>query len=230
MKLIIAEKPSLALNIIKSIGNMNRNDGYFENKDYLVTFAYGHLLRLYDVDNYFKRGKTKWNLDELPFVPEDFKFKIREDKGVKKQYEVIKNLIRRNDVIEIINCGDADREGEVIVNNIISRIFKEENINKPVKRLWLPEQTTQTIRQELRNLKDNGDYKNLYNEGLARTYLDWTYGINLTRYLSIESQTFLPVGRVLIPIVKFIYDRDMTIENFKPETYFEIGAVIKKII
>ncbi|UZQ52100.1 type IA DNA topoisomerase [Clostridium kluyveri] len=228
MKLIIAEKPSLALNIIKSIGNMNRNDGYFENKDYLVTFAYGHLLRLYDVDNYFKRGKTKWNLDELPFVPEDFKFKIREDKGVKKQYEVIKNLIRRNDVIEIINCGDADREGEVIVNNIISRIFKEENINKPVKRLWLPEQTTQTIRQELRNLKDNGDYKNLYNEGLARTYLDWTYGINLTRYLSIRSQTFLPVGRVLIPIVKFIYDRDMTIENFKPETYFEIGAVIKK--
>ncbi|APM37895.1 type IA DNA topoisomerase [Clostridium kluyveri] len=228
MKLIIAEKPSLALNIIKSIGNMNRNDGYFENKDYLVTFAYGHLLRLYDVDNYFKRGKTKWNLDELPFVPEDFKFKIREDKGVKKQYEVIKNLIRRNDVIEIVNCGDADREGEVIVNNIISRIFKEENINKPVKRLWLPEQTTQTIRQELRNLKDNGDYKNLYNEGLARTYLDWTYGINLTRYLSIRSQTFLPVGRVLIPIVKFIYDRDMTIENFKPETYFEIGAVIKK--
>ncbi|BAH05547.1 type IA DNA topoisomerase [Clostridium kluyveri] len=228
MKLILAEKPSLALNIVKSIGNMNRNDGYFENRDYLITFAYGHLLRLYDVDNYFKRGKTKWNLDELPFVPEDFKFKIREDKGVKKQYEVIKNLIRRNDVTEIVNCGDADREGEVIVNNIISRIFKEENINKPVKRLWLPEQTTQTIRQELRNLKDNRDYKNLYNEGLARTYLDWTYGINLTRYLSIKSQTFLPVGRVLIPIVKFIYDRDRAIENFKPETYFEIGAVIKK--
>lgn len=228
MKLILAEKPSLALNIVKSIGNMNRNDGYFENRDYLITFAYGHLLRLYDVDNYFKRGKTKWNLDELPFVPEDFKFKIREDKGVKKQYEVIKNLIRRNDVTEIVNCGDADREGEVIVNNIISRIFKEENINKPVKRLWLPEQTTQTIRQELRNLKDNRDYKNLYNEGLARTYLDWTYGINLTRYLSIKSQTFLPVGRVLIPIVKFIYDRDRAIENFKPETYFEMGAVIKK--
>lgn len=228
MKLILAEKPSLALNIVKSIGNMNRNDGYFENRDYLITFAYGHLLRLYDVDNYFKRDKTKWNLDELPFVPEDFKFKIREDKGVKKQYEVIKNLIRRNDVTEIVNCGDADREGEVIVNNIISRIFKEENINKPVKRLWLPEQTTQTIRQELRNLKDNRDYKNLYNEGLARTYLDWTYGINLTRYLSIKSQTFLPVGRVLIPIVKFIYDRDRAIENFKPETYFEMGAVIKK--
>lgn len=228
MKIIIAEKPSLAINIVKSIGSMNKADGYFQNRDYIVTFAYGHLLRLYDVDDYFKRGKTKWKLDELPFVPENFKFRIREDKGVKKQYEIIKNLIKRDNVIEIVNCGDADREGEVIVNNIINRIFREEKINKPVKRLWLPEQTSQTIRQELGSLKDDGEYRNLYNEGLARTYLDWTYGINLTRYLSIKSQSFLPVGRVLIPIVKFVYDRDMAIESFKPETYFEIGAVIRK--
>ncbi|MFL0198650.1 DNA topoisomerase [Clostridium sp. WILCCON 0269] len=228
MKVIIAEKPSLAMNVVKSIGKMNKQDGYFENANYVVTFAYGHLLRLYDVDDYFNRGKTKWNVNELPFVPENFKFRIREDKGVKKQYEVIKDLIKRNDVTEVVNCGDADREGQVIVNNIINRIFKEEKINKPVKRLWLPEQTTQTIRNELRDLKDDGEYKNLYNEGLARTYLDWTYGINLTRYLSIKSQAFLPVGRVLIPIVKFIYDRDRAIENFEPETYFEIGAIIKK--
>ena len=228
MKVIIAEKPSLAMNIVKSIGSMNRANGYFQNRDYIVTFAYGHLLRLYDVDDYFKRGKTKWKLDELPFVPENFKFKIRDDKGVKKQYEIIKDLIKRDNVTEIVNCGDADREGEVIVNNIINRIFREEKINKPIKRLWLPEQTTQTIRNELRGLKDDREYRNLYNEGLARTYLDWTYGINLTRYLSIKSESFLPVGRVLIPIVKFIYDRDKAIENFKPETYFEIGAIIKK--
>lgn len=228
MKVIIAEKPSLAMNVVKSIGSMNKADGYFQNRDYIVTFAYGHLLRLCDVDDYFNREKTKWSLNELPFVPGDFKFKIRDDKGVKKQYEIIKDLIKRNDVTEIVNCGDADREGEVIVNNIINRIFREEKINKPVKRLWLPEQTMQTIRQELGSLKDDGEYKNLYNEGLARTYLDWTYGINLTRYLSIKSQAFLPVGRVLIPIVKFIYDRDRAIENFKPETYFEIGAIIKK--
>ena len=228
MKLVIAEKPSLAMNVVKSIGNMSKFDGYFENKDYIITFAFGHLLQLYDVDNYFDREKTKWSLEELPFVPKNFKFKIRDDKGVKKQYEIIKRLVKRNDVSEIVNCGDADREGEVIVNNIINRIFKEENFNKPVKRLWLPEQTTQTIRNELRNLKDDGEYKNLYNEGLARTYLDWTYGINLTRYLSIKCQSFLPVGRVLIPIVKFVYDRDKAIENFKPETFFEIGAVISK--
>ncbi|MBV4431281.1 topoisomerase C-terminal repeat-containing protein [Clostridium tyrobutyricum] len=228
MKLIIAEKPSLAMNVVKSIGNMNKHDGYFENQYYIITFAFGHLLQLFDVDDYFNREKTRWNLEELPFIPESFRFKLRDDGGVRKQYEIIRFLIKRNDISEIVNCGDADREGEVIINNIITRIFHKENIKKPVKRLWLPEQTTQTIRNELRNLKDDGEYKNLYNEGLARTYLDWTYGINLTRYLSIKCQSFLPVGRVLIPIVKFVYDRDKAIENFKPETYFEIGAIINK--
>jgi DNA topoisomerase-3 len=226
--LVIAEKPSLAMNIINTIGKMSKNDGYFENTDYVVTFAYGHLLQLYDVDDYFERDKTKWSLDELPFVPDDFKFKIREDKGVKKQYEIIKKLIIRENIEKIVNCGDADREGEVIVNNIINRVFREESINKPIKRLWLPEQTTQTIRQGLKDLKNDEEYKNLYNEGLARTFLDWSYGINLTRYLSIKTSAFLPVGRVLIPIVKYVYDRDKAIENFKPETFFEIGAAINK--
>ncbi|ADK15356.1 DNA topoisomerase 3 [Clostridium ljungdahlii DSM 13528] len=226
--LIIAEKPSLAMSIVKSIGSMERNNGYFENKNYIVTFAYGHLLQLYDVDDYFGREKTKWTLKELPFVPKEFKFRLRKDEGVKKQYEIIKSLIKRNDVQEIVNCGDADREGEVIVNNIIFRAFEEEHVTKPVKRLWLPEQTRQTIIQSLKDLRDDIEYKNLYDEGLARTYLDWSYGINLTRYLSIKSGSFLPVGRVLIPIVKYVYDRDEKIENFKPETYFEIGAVINK--
>lgn len=227
-KLIIAEKPSLAMNIINSIGKMEKKNGYFENEDYLVTFAYGHLLQLYDVDDYFQREKTKWNLNELPFVPEEFKFRLRKDDGVKKQYEIIKTLVKRNDVQEIVNCGDADREGEVIINNIIFRIFQEENINKPIKRLWLPEQTRETIRRNLNKLEDDKKYKNLYNEGLARTYLDWSYGINLTRFLTIKSSAFLPVGRVLIPIIKFVYDRDKEIKNFKSKTYFEIGALIKK--
>ncbi|MDD3224604.1 MAG: DNA topoisomerase [Clostridium sp.] len=229
-KLIIAEKPSLAMNVVKSIGSMNKNDGYFENENYIVTFAFGHLLQLYDIDDYYNREKTRWNLEELPFVPDNFKFKIRDDGGVKKQYNIIKNLIKRNDVSTVVNCGDADREGEVIVNNITYRVFNEENISKAILRLWLPEQTTQTIRHELQNLKDDSNYKNLYNEGLARTYLDWCYGINLTRYLSVKAggNITLHVGRVLIPIVKYVYDRDKAIENFKPETFFEIGALIKK--
>lgn len=226
--IIIAEKPSLAMNVVKAIGAMNKHDGYFENNQYVVTFAFGHLLQLFDVDDYLNREKTKWSLEELPFVPNEFKFKVRDDSGVKKQFKIIKDLIKKNDSYEIINCGDADREGQVIIDNIITRIFDEEKINKPIKRLWLPEQTEQSIRQALKDLRDNSEYKNLYNEGLARTYLDWTYGINLTRYLSIKTSSLLPVGRVLIPIVKFIYDRDKAIENFKPETFFEIGVLINK--
>ncbi len=228
MKLIIAEKPSLAMNIVKSIGSMKKNDGYFENDEYVVTFAFGHLLKLYDIDDYFNREKTYWNLKELPFVPQKFEFKLPEDSGIKKQYKIIKNLIKRNDIDEIVNCGDADREGCVIVNNIIYRVFKEENIKKTIKRLWLPEQTTQTIIKELKELKDNDLYQNLYNEGLARTYIDWLYGINFTRYTTLKAGVTLPVGRVLIPVVKFIYDRDKNIKIFKPEIFFEIGALIKK--
>ncbi|AYD39755.1 type IA DNA topoisomerase [Clostridium fermenticellae] len=227
-RLIIAEKPSLAMNIVKSIGSMNRYDGYFEDSNYIVTFAFGHLLQLFDVDDYFNREKSRWELEELPFIPDNFKFKIRNDSGVKKQFKIINDLINRKDVLEIVNCGDADREGQVIIDNIVNRIFKDSELKKTVKRMWLPEQTMQTIKDELKTLKDDGEYSNLYNEGLARTYLDWTYGINLTRYLSIKSKSFLPVGRVLIPIVKFIYDRDKTIKNFKPETFFEIGAIISK--
>ena len=227
-KLIIAEKPSLALNIVKSIGEMNREDGFYSNEDYIVTFAFGHLLKLYDIDDYFDREKTYWNLEELPFVPENFKFKLTDDAGVKKQYKIIKNLIKRPDIDEIINCGDADREGEVIINNIIYTIFKEENVNKKIKRLWLPEQTQQTILKELKHLKDIELSKNLYNEGLARTYIDWLYGINFTRYTTLKAGATLPVGRVIIPVVKFVFDRDEIIKNFKPKTFFEIAALIKK--
>ncbi|MBU3093850.1 topoisomerase C-terminal repeat-containing protein [Clostridium sp. CF011] len=230
-KLIIAEKPSLAMNIVKSIGNMKKNDGYFENAEYIVTFAFGHLLKLYDVDDYFDRAKTYWNLEEIPFVPENFKFKLTDDIGIKKQYKIIKSLVKSPNVDEIINCGDADREGEVIVNNIIYKIFNEEKIEKKIKRLWLPEQTEQTILKELKELKELKDIeltKNLYNEGLARTYIDWLYGINLTRYTTLKAGSLFPVGRVLIPVVRFVYDRDKLIENFKPETFYEIAALIKK--
>jgi DNA topoisomerase III len=166
-------------------------------------------------------------LKELPFVPENFKFKLTDDSGIKKQYKIIKKLVKSPDVSEIINCGDADREGQVIVNNIIYKIFNDEKIEKKIKRLWLPEQTEQTILKELKNLKDNEKYKNLYNEGLARTYIDWLYGINLTRFTTLKSGSMLPVGRVLIPVVKFVYDRDITIKNFKPEIFYEMAALIK---
>lgn len=228
MKLIICEKPSLAMNVAKAIGNMNKNDGYFENDEYVVTFAFGHLFSLQDIDDYFNRGKTKWNINELPFIPSSFKFKIKDDPGIKKQFKIITNLIKRSDVTEVVNCGDADREGEVIINNIIYNIFKTESISKMVTRLWLPEQTRETILNQLEDCKDISNTKNLYNEGLARTYIDWLYGINLTRYMTLQTKSLFPVGRVLVPVVRFVYDRDMSIKNFKPIDYYLISTVIQK--
>lgn len=227
-KLIICEKPSLAMNVVNAIGYMEKNDGYFENSNYVVTFAFGHLLSLYDIDDYYNREKTKWSLGELPFIPKEFLFKVKDDSGVKKQFKIIKELIKRNDISEIVNCGDADREGEVIINNIIYFVFNELNLSKPITRLWLPEQTSETIKRALQTLKSINETRNLMNEGLARTYIDWLYGINLTRYLTLKASSLFPVGRVLVPIVKFVYDRDMAITNFIPKHYLDIETIINK--
>lgn len=227
-KLIIAEKPSLAMEIVKAIGKMTRNDGYFENEKYIVSFAFGHLMVLQDIDDYYKRGKTKWTIEELPFVPQAFLFKLRDDSGVIKQYNVLKNLIKREDVTHIVNCGDADREGEVIINNIIYKALYELKLQKEVERLWLKSINQEEIQNSLNRLKPIVETKNLYSEGLARTYLDWLYGINLTRYVSIKAGDLLPVGRVLTPIVKKVYDRKKEIENFVPENYVELEVLIKK--
>lgn len=223
-KLIIAEKPSLAINIVRAIGNLKKCDGYYEGKEYIVTFAYGHLLQLFDIDDYKKGEKTSWNLEELPFCPETFKYKLPNDKGIIRQYKIIEKLIKNPDVSEIINCGDADREGEVIINNIIYEIFSKNKIDKKIKRLWLPEQTESTILKSLKNLKDIYETKNLYEEGLARSQIDWLYGINLTRYISILAGDTFPVGRVIIPALKFIYDRDKEINDFIPKKYLEITS------
>ncbi len=225
-KIIIAEKPSLATTIVKAIGgNFERKDGYFENGKYIVTFAFGHLFQLCSIDDYFNREKSKWDLNELPFIPNEYKFKLIDDVGVKKQFKTIKTLINREDVSTIINCGDADREGEVIVRLIIDRALESK---KDIKRLWLPEQTEETIRTSLNNLKDGSDYNLLYNEGFVRTCVDWIYGINLTRLVTCKTSKMLPVGRVLIPIVEVIYNRDFDINNFKSKKYYQAEANIIK--
>lgn len=218
-KVIIAEKPSLAMSIVAAIGNFQKYDGYFENDNFIVTFGFGHLFTLYSIDDYLNREKSKWKLSDLPFVPEQYKFKLIEDKGVYKQFNIIKTLVNRNDVDTIINCGDADREGEVIVNLIIKNALES---NKSLKRLWLPEQTAETIRTNLRNLKDSNDYKNLMDEGLVRTYTDWLYGINLTQLVSCKKGDLFSVGRVIVPIVELIYSRDKNINDFTPKKYSQI--------
>lgn len=223
-KLIIAEKPSLAKNIANALGVKERKDGYIENSEYIVSWAFGHILELYSIYDYLDNNEIKWNEIPLPFVPKDFLYKLKNDEGIKKQFKILKELINRNDVVEIINCGDADREGQLIIDNII----KEIGTNKTIKRLWLPEQTDETIRKEIQNLKNNEDYRNLYNEGLGRTELDWLLGINLTVYLTIKSGQKLACGRVLIPIVKYIYDRDIEIKNFISKKYYQAEGILEK--
>lgn len=224
-KVIIAEKPSLATAIVRAIGKFEKKDGYFENKDYIVTFAYGHLFTLYSIDDYFNREKTKWNLNELPFIPNEFKFKLMDDTGVKKQFEIIKTLVNRSDVDTIINCGDADREGEVIISLIIDSSLESK---KPIKRLWLPEQTEETILNNLKSLKDSSNYINLLDEGLVRACVDWLYGINLTQLVTCKKGTLFSVGRVIIPIVELINTRDKKIEEFKPQKYYQPEIEISK--
>lgn len=225
MILIIAEKPSLARNIVGAIGNMKRNDGFYSNQEYLVSWAFGHLFTLADIEDYEDTPpkEVKWKMDNLPCFPKKFKFNLKKDSnkqvdsGIEKQFNIIKKLVNRDDVLKIVNAGDSDREGEIIVRLCIENSLKTE---KEIYRLWLPDQTSETINQALKEMKLDKEYDNLANEGFARTYIDWLYGVNLTRYATLKTGTLLRVGRVIIPIVKAIYDRDMAIRNFKPEMYY----------
>ena len=226
-KLIIAEKPSVSRELAKTLKGGTKNKDYFENQDYIITSLFGHILELYKMDDYNKEYK-QWNIDDLPFFPEKFEWKLKNQKGIKERYNLIEKLILRDDVDTIINCGDNDREGEVLVNNIIYYIFKKKKIEKHVKRILLPDLAQATIKNELEHLRDIKQTENWYKEGLARTYVDWLYGINFSRFVSIKTSATFPVGRVIVPTVKFIYDREMEIKNFKEKKYFQIEGIIRK--
>ena len=224
MILIIAEKPSLARNIVSAIGNMKRNDGFYSNDEYIVSWAFGHLFTLADIEDYEDNPTDfRWKLDNLPCFPDKFKFNLKKDAnkkidpGVQKQFDTITALCNREDVEAIVNAGDADREGEVIIRLCIDNALKSD---KKLLRLWLPDQTSETIQAGLKEMKEEKEYDNLANEGFARTYIDWLYGVNLTRFATLKTGTLLRVGRVIIPIVKAIYDRDMAIRNFVPSIYY----------
>lgn len=225
MTLIIAEKPSLARNIAAGIGKMDRRDGYLEGNGYLITWAFGHLFSLADIEYYnpAPNGTNRWSMDNLPCFPTEFHYELRRgadkkvDSGVEKQFHVIERLCNRDDVDQIVNAGDADREGEIIVRLCVQHALKSP---KTLSRLWLPDQTPQTVAKALTEMKPETEYNNLADEGFARTYIDWLYGVNLTRYATLRTGTLLRVGRVIVPIVKAVYDRDMTIKNFTPDIYY----------
>lgn len=227
MILIIAEKPSLARNIAAGIGNFKKCSGFLQGDGCIITWAFGHLFSLADIERYnpLPQGERGWTMKNLPCFPEKFEYELRRgpdkntDDGVLRQFGVIETLCNRDDVDTIVNAGDADREGEIIVRTCINKALKS---HKAIKRLWLPDQTPQTVAAAYADMKDDAEYENLANEGYARTYIDWLYGVNLTRYATLRTGTLLRVGRVIVPIVKAIYDRDMAIKNFVPEKYYSI--------
>ena len=236
MILIIAEKPSLGRNIVDAIngmgkGTMRKNSGFYEGCGYAVTWAFGHLFSLADIEHYTQGeaytpgDKVKWSMEGLPCFPTKYQYILRPDDngkpddGVKRQFETVRQLCNRNDIEAIVNAGDADREGEIIVRTLITKAL---DTPKPLLRLWLPDQTAETIRAALGNMKNDSEYDRLAYEGYARTFIDWLYGTNLTRYATLKSGTLLRVGRVIVPIVKAICDRDRQIRDFKPEPYYAI--------
>lgn len=234
-KVIIAEKPSLGRNLISGIPEkFQKKDGYSESENFIVTWGFGHLFGLKDIEEYLPdydaKKKYPWKLDTLPFYPDKFQFTLKKKPGtktadpdIKKQFETIKKLIHRDDVTKIYNCGDADREGEVIVNLIL--LFAKNE--KDVYRIWTDDQTPNSLWEAILKAKPDREYKNVLNEGYARTYIDWLYGINLTRYVSIKAGKLERVGRCIIPIVRSIYDRDMEIKNFIPVKYYGIISETK---
>ena len=178
MKLIIAEKPSVALAIAKALNIKGSRDGYIENGEYIISWCVGHLAAAAFPEEYDAKY-SKWNYADLPIIPDNFKYKIYGDK--QKQFKVVKSLMTGKDVSEVINACDAGREGELI----FQLVYNMANCKKPIKRLWISSMENAAIREGFENLKDGGEYDNLYYSALCRMWADWIVGINATRLFSI---------------------------------------------
>ncbi|CAM4168534.1 DNA topoisomerase [Bacillus manliponensis] len=231
---IIAEKPSVAKNIADALKIKKRNDGYYEGNTYIVTWAFGHLLQLYDAKDYDEK-MAKWQMDNFPFIPEKFQYKVKSspkdrdkaDSGAKKQLNIIRSLLFREDVDSIISACDYDREGQVIGDSVIYNI----KAPKQVYRLLLNEWTPDEVNAGLKQIRPNSDLRPLQDAGVSRQWADWAIGINLTSVATLKYQKgkgqALNVGRVLLPTLKIIYDRDKEIETFVPENYYKLVATFK---
>lgn len=226
MKLCITEKPSVAKDIAQILGANVRHDGYFEGGDYKITWTFGHLCTLKEPGDYDERWK-RWALGVLPMIPLRFGIKVIPDKGIERQFKVIENLIAEAD--EVINCGDAGQEGELIQRWVMQKA----SINCPVKRLWISSLTDESIREGFLNLQPESNFDNLYHAGLSRAIGDWILGMNATRLYSLKYSSpgnVLSIGRVQTPTLALIVQRHFEIENFKPEDYWELKTLYRGVI
>ena len=227
MIVCVAEKPSVGRDIARVLGANPQHDGFMEGNGYCVTWTFGHLCALLDPHEYNEQWKG-WNLSSLPMVPARFGIKVTEDKGVQKQFNTIKNLIAKAD--EVINCGDAGQEGELIQR----WVYQKAGCKVPVKRLWISSLTEDAIREGFQKLKDQSEYQRLYEAGMMRAIGDWLLGMNATRAYTLrfsrgvgKDRQVLSIGRVQTPTLALIVKRQHEIENFVPRTYWDLKTVYR---
>ena len=220
--LVIAEKPSVARDIARVLGCSKKNNSYIEGKDYVVTWALGHLVTLADPEEYGEQYKT-WRMDTLPMLPDRWKLVVI--KQTSRQYHAVKEQIFRKDISDIIIATDAGREGELVARWILGKAGNR----KPLKRLWISSVTDKAIREGFSHLRPGKDYENLYHAAVARAEADWEVGINATRALSCKYNAQLSCGRVQTPTLAMIAAREEEIKKFIPKLYYGLKAVVKGI-
>lgn len=221
MVLVIAEKPSVAANIAKTLGAYTNNEGYMEGSGYVVSFAFGHLCEYAGPEAYNENYK-KWNREDLPIFPEKWKLTVSSDK--KQQFDILKDLLNRDDIDYVVNACDAGREGELIFHFV----YKMAKSKLPIKRLWISSMESDAIRDGFRHLKDSAEYEGLKQAAIARSKADWLVGINGTRlFTTLYNGTLLKVGRVQSPTLAMIVERDQAIESFTSEPFYTIKLQTK---
>ena len=220
--LVIAEKPSVARDIARVLGCSKKNNSYIEGKDYVVTWALGHLVTLADPEEYGEQYKT-WRMDTLPMLPDRWKLVVI--KQTSRQYHAVKEQIFRKDISDIIIATDAGREGELVARWILGKAGNR----KPLKRLWISSVTDKAIREGFSHLRPGKDYENLYHAAVARAEADWEVGINATRALTCKYNAQLSCGRVQTPTLAMIAAREEEIKKFIPKLYYGLKAVVKGI-
>jgi DNA topoisomerase III len=226
VRVCIAEKPSVAKEIAQIIGANSRREGYFEGNGYQVTWTFGHLCTLKEPHDYTERWK-QWNMSSLPMLPEKFGIKLIEDNGVKKQFATIEKLVKEAEYV--INCGDAGQEGELIQRWVLAKA----GYSKPMKRLWISSLTEEAIKEGFEKLHEGSEFEKLYAAGSARAIGDWLLGMNATRLYTLkygQNKQVLSIGRVQTPTLSLIVKRQLEIDNFKPEPYWELKTKYRETI
>ena len=219
LRLVIAEKPSVAQTIAAALGVKEKKDGFIEGGGYLISWCVGHLVQLAEAAAYGEQYR-KWQLDSLPILPEEWQYTVDPDKG--KQFKTLKELMHRADVSEVVNACDAGREGELIFRFV----YEVAGCKKPMRRLWISSMEDGAIKAGFASLKDGREYDALFASALCRAKADWLIGINATRLFSCLYGKTLNVGRVQTPTLKMLVDRDAAITGFQKETYYHVRLTL----